>query len=755
MTDKHSYVVITLLVLLLALAPAAVAQAAPSGQTPTPTPEGIDHGGYNIQQSIEIGYRHTDVSGVGADNSMFNTFINLQTGPRLLEQTFSMRSLNRSAGLLFDDLFVNSFGWGGDPNNAARMRMSKYKWYNFSASFRRDQNYFDYNLLVNPLQATPHVNFSPHMFQVRRRMADLNLTLAPQSKFSVRLGYSRNRADGPTLSTIHGAVDGLLSSPWSTTYSNYQVGFDMKFIPKTNISFDQFLEYGKNDTDASLDPFQSLPFQAAVGGFTSLEFGLPPATASSTCVLTNPLGCTGFTSYSRMQRVRTSTPTSQLSFQSHPHQKVELTGRLSYSSTDLSSTYQELFTGYSSRTRETAFNLTGPVAGQRIAVASDLGVTIHITDKLSLSDSFRFLNQRMPVMWTSNNLDTTINARTPANYKLNDCITNAALCTTATIITPYSNFLGQDSKTNTLQFEYQFTPHVGARLGYRYGTRDVNDAAFLPTASAGADTWNLVEHTALFGAWLRPNSNFRTNFEVELTSNGGDGLGPNAGFITRLSPTHQQHYRVRTSYTPVKGFTLGGTVNILENRNGRKDINYLGHNRNLGLSASYHATDKVTLDLSYNYGSYLQNAWMCFVDTGITLPPGTTTWTAATPTLGCPTQSAGASAPNYVYSIFADNTHYGSFLVMFHPVKRVTANLGYGVTKVGGNIQDFTLLQPLGPLSYTYHQPLASFSVELAKNWSWNTYWNYDQYKESDFNGPTLPRYFHDNRATIALRYAF
>ena len=322
MTDKHSYVVITLLVLLLALAPAAVAQAAPSGQTPTPTPEGIDHGGYNIQQSIEIGYRHTDVSGVGADNSMFNTFINLQTGPRLLEQTFSMRSLNRSAGLLFDDLFVNSFGWGGDPNNAARMRMSKYKWYNFSASFRRDQNYFDYNLLVNPLQATPHVNFSPHMFQVRRRMADLNLTLAPQSKFSVRLGYSRNRADGPTLSTIHGAVDGLLSSPWSTTYSNYQVGFDMKFIPKTNISFDQFLEYGKNDTDASLDPFQSLPFQAAVGGFTSLEFGLPPATASSTCVLTNPLGCTGFTSYSRMQRVRTSTPTSQLSFQSHPHQKV-------------------------------------------------------------------------------------------------------------------------------------------------------------------------------------------------------------------------------------------------------------------------------------------------------------------------------------------------------------------------------------------------------------------------------------------------
>ena len=43
----------------------------------------------------------------------------------------------------------------------------------------------------------------------------------------------------------------------------------------------------------------------------------------------------------------------------------------------------------------------------------------------------------------------------------------------------------------------------------------------------------------------------------------------------------------------------------------------------------------------------------------------------------------------------------------------------------------------------------------MAKGWFFNTYWNYDQYNEGSFTGPTAPRYFHDNRATLAVRYAF
>ena len=43
----------------------------------------------------------------------------------------------------------------------------------------------------------------------------------------------------------------------------------------------------------------------------------------------------------------------------------------------------------------------------------------------------------------------------------------------------------------------------------------------------------------------------------------------------------------------------------------------------------------------------------------------------------------------------------------------------------------------------------------MAKNWYFNAYWNYDQYNEKSFVGPTNARYFHDNRTTLAVRYAF
>src|SRR5215471_13777545 len=98
-------------------------------------------------------------------------------------QTLSMQSQNHD-GLLFDNLFIDSFGWGGDPNNALHARFNKNKWYDFNGQFRRDQTDFDYNLLANPLNpptSTPSipVTFSPHSFYTRRRMSDFDLTLLP------------------------------------------------------------------------------------------------------------------------------------------------------------------------------------------------------------------------------------------------------------------------------------------------------------------------------------------------------------------------------------------------------------------------------------------------------------------------------------------------------------------------------------------------------------------------------------------------
>lgn len=773
---RQKLIMTAMLVLALAFSLAAGAQT-----TPTPTqssPEGIDRGGYNIQQSIELGYRFTDITtphNGGDDTAMFNTFINLHQGPRVLEQTFSMRSLENS-GVLFDNFYVNSFGWGGDPNNVVRARVEKNKFYNFNGSFRRDQNFFDYNMLANPmnnpLTAAGLGNFpvlsSPHSFAVTRRAADMNLTILPQSRFTMRLGYSRNRADGPSTISNHEAGDTLMYAPWNTTYQTWNLGFDMKFIPKTNISFDQFLQYGKNDTNNYLDPttgvgsFATFPFAnpTVVGGFPAVEFGLIP---TPSCILATGYAstgnCSGYFNYNREQRLRTSTPTSQLSFQSRPHEKVELTGRFSYSSMDMKGTYDEVFNGLVTRTREKSWTITGPVRSQIITGSGDFGITIHVTDKLSLSNTFRFLNERSPSMFNGAESILAVNGGTATFASCIDPATGKVILGTATTQCKLTNeeitevgHLNQNLKFNTTELAYDFTRAFGARVGYRVGTKAIG-----MFTERGTEAWDITEHTGTFAVWVRPSNQFRANAEFELMSN--------SGVDTRIVPRNQQHYRFRATYQPMKELSLSGTANILENRNGMAEVNYKGHNHNLGFTAIINPSKKFSLDFSYNYSNYIQNAFMCFVDNvnaaqtaagfvapGVAGACPTTGYLYSTPDY---TWSGANPASRYLYSTFEDINHSGSFTVQLHPVQRVTAILGYGFTKVDGSTQQLNQVVGLGPLNYTYHQPLASLSIEMAKNWSFNTYYNYDQYNEGSFTGPTAPRYFHDNRATLAVRYAF
>ena len=243
---------------LFAQTPTASPPPAPTASsTPAPPaePEGVTRGGYQIHSSIELGYRFNDVTGSG---DMYDTLVNLQTGPRILDQTLTMQSVDHQ-GLLFDNLYLNSVGWGGDPNNYMRLRADKNKWYNLQGSFRRDQSFFDYNLLANPLNpsaSTPSIPVlsSPHLFDMTRRMTDVDLTLLPQSVVSFRLGYSHNNMTGPSYSSIHEGTEGSLLQNWNTTMNSYRMGVDFRIAPRTVFSYDQFLDYYKGDTDYQLNP---------------------------------------------------------------------------------------------------------------------------------------------------------------------------------------------------------------------------------------------------------------------------------------------------------------------------------------------------------------------------------------------------------------------------------------------------------------------------------------------------------------------
>ena len=134
-----------------------------------------------------------------------------------------------------------------------RLRIEKNKWYNFVGLYRRDQNFFDYNLLANPLNpvypASPltsnfgYVN-SPHMQETTRNMGDFNLTLFPQSAIRFRLGYSRNDNQGACTSTPR-HLRLWLRQRFPHALRPLQFGMDVRPFKRTTISFDQSFVHDK------------------------------------------------------------------------------------------------------------------------------------------------------------------------------------------------------------------------------------------------------------------------------------------------------------------------------------------------------------------------------------------------------------------------------------------------------------------------------------------------------------------------------
>jgi hypothetical protein len=709
----------------------------------------MTRGGYQIHSSVELGYRTSDVNGSG---DMYDTLVNLQTGPRILDQTLTMQSADHQ-GLLFDNLYLNSVGWGGDPNNYMRLRADKNKWYNLQTSFRRDQNFFDYDLLANPLNpptSTPSIPIqnSPHAFDTTRRMSNVDLTLLPQSTVSFRFGYSHNNMTGPSYSSIHEGTEGSLLQGWNTTMNSYRLGVDFRIAPRTVLSYDQFFDYYKGDTDYQLNPINEalLPTTPASSVSMGLSIDtankepcavvLPATSLVANGILTN-VTCSAYSSYARNQRIRTTTPTERISLRSNYFKKLEVLGSFSYSSATSSTPQDESFAGLITRTNTLAFTGTGTAAANRISDVADIEATLHLTSHLRLIEKFYFWAYRVPQNGNLNELDYSC-AVSPCTLLSLALATPTVPGGTPTIAQSSFN---QTWTRNQTELAWDFSKKAGARVGYRYGDREFNH--FNDYLPGDEDHFVGLEKTALLGLWARPSHALRLNFDLEHTNF-------NSVFV-RLSPRKEGRYRFQTTYTPRSWATLGGSINILQRSNADAETQYVGHSQNYGLTASLAPRERLGMDLAYNFNSVIQNALICFSDTppvGVILP---FVVNANNNNCGGNDTSNNLMANSY----YTNHTNSGMAAIRFQPAKRVTANVGYSITSVDGSVPQFNSLQPVGTLQYKYQQPIANLSVDIGHKWAYNMGWNYYQYGEGSFVGPTEPRYFHANSLTESLRYAF
>ena len=494
--------------LSLMWAPSAKAQSGSlPDQTRTQTADesaGKNQGNYNIQQTVEFGYRD---SMIGGNLNNYNTFEDLSSGVRLFDYTVDMRSINHQ-GILFDNLSFSNFGYGGDPNDVSRLRIEKNKWYDFRALYRRDKDVWNYNLLANPLNpsnftpATPIIN-SPHELALSRRMQDYDLTVLPQSRIRFRVGYSYNVDSGPAFNTVEGGTEPLLLENVRETTNAYRAGMDYRGISRTTVSFDESLIYSKIDNSSADD---NLLYQLSNG--TPVDLGLvfngtspcaKPITNPATTPPTVTSNCNGYLSYSQVENPRSMFPTERFSFQSTYFKNLSMSGSASYSSgNNMVSAFHETINGWATRTVTRGSTTGGPTEAKRISANANWSGDYRVTDKLNIVDEFRYDNWRIPSMWAT--AETSLFATPPGPGQTGLLLpistvtpaTLATVCPTAPYNGPLcpqhnsssgadvtdelvSQFLGQNIRSNTIELKYDITYRISAYAGYMFTARTIAD----------------------------------------------------------------------------------------------------------------------------------------------------------------------------------------------------------------------------------------------------------------------------------------
>jgi hypothetical protein len=679
-------------------------------------------GGYAVQQSVELGGRVADVRG---NQQLYGTLVNLKSGPRLLGEELSMRSTTHIGGL-FDNLYLSSFGFGGDPNDVARLRFEKNKWYNFTGLYRRDENFFDFNLFANPLNLNqgigaalkvnpggfdpttmPWYANSPHLQNITRQMGDFNLTLLPQSAIRFRLGYARNNNAGRLDTTLENPIRTLMTEYDQARSDRYQFGVDIRLLERTSFSFDQFYEHDKVDPNFRDN---NLSFTLGNGG-PPIDIGipLPPSGCTITAGVTFPGGnvlavdpkCSiGLFNFSRSGRVRTGIPTSQLSLQSNYFRKLDITASGTYSSGSSDFLNYQEFADY----RKGVTLLTAGSHTNRVSGNADFGLTYHLTPGWNVSDKFRWLDWRNP--GNSNQTGFTCSAAAAPGLTAGN-----AGCATVSGSDLFTTVLAEREYSNTAKLNWAPSRRLSAYLGYRYGHRELTGAlqgdapnlnsyyladngvaAPLATNTALSANLNIAkidQHTALAGIALRPRVGWRINADVELLS------ADNA--FANISPRHQQRLRANTTYKVNRWASINGGVHFVETRNDFAELvnasvnaanpnlfpttgantvppayGHKDHWRYYSLGASLHPDWRFGFDFGWTYLDQHINSATCVPSTGPTVQ--------ATPALCNGFQAGGLP----LLLDYQERTNTGFASLTVRPVHRVGLSVGYEITSTAG-----------------------------------------------------------------------
>jgi hypothetical protein len=655
----------------------AIASCIAWGQGATPGAQAADAQmsvpqGYSIHQAVDLGGRLNSTAG---SEAMYDSLTNLHTGPRVLNETFEMHALPGQKHTLVDDLKAFGSGFGGDPFSIARLDFSKGKAYEFSALFRRDRKYFDYDLLGNPnipsgqsipigpsnaptgSFAWPQTLQSPFLFNTVRRMTDTSLTLFPLSAWTFRVAYSKSVMEGPSFSP-----SGYQFAKYNAVLQEYQrnssddgiIDVDWKPVPGTKFTYEEQITHYKGDSYFTLNPKALIAQEAdgtpvAINDFDSLapygigacntgsmgsaytsstSYTIFSASTTGNLPVINP-ACAVVTNYLRSQPTRVLFPTEVLRLQSSTIRNISMNGDVRFTDANMNlPNYYDSYQGLNGATRSLTY--TAKASGTRQVLAADYGILWQAVDRFSLAEQISYSTMHQPgtVEFTSG---TTVATPTNPNETINDptLTTTSAAAGASTfegspgIGVAGAGYTGQLYLTNNVTASWDASSRATFSLTYRYQDHAVAEGdphkAPLPVGAVTGGTVTIHENAGVFDAALRPAANWDLNGSVEAA------YDDNA--LTPVSPRQLRHYRVHTIYKPRPWATISGAFSDLERHNNTNNnqaavaanddpyegpLDHVDHSRIVSVGAMLLPNDRYGVDLDYSYSDVYAATNICY-----------------------------------------------------------------------------------------------------------------------------------------------
>ncbi len=785
-------------VMLIATAGFAAAQVtapvAPAPETKFSTPDG-----YTSHHTIDLGGRMTNLSGSGA---MYDTLVNLQSGPRVQGEAFEMHALPGNKHSLADDLSAFGTGFGGDPVIMAKLSASKGKVYEFSGLFRRGRLYSNYDLLANPnipggqsipigpsnaptgSLAWPHVNKSPVMFNIVRRMTDTDLTLRPFDTFTYRFAYSHSTMEGPTLSpsyTLFGMkYNALLRQYERNGNDNFLGAVDWKPSPATKISLEMQANHYKSDTFFTLDPSGFLVQEADgtpayLGNFTSLTpYGiagcnttsmgtaytsstvytiLSPANKPGGLPIINP-ACDVVTSYTRTQPTRIWTPTETIRLQSTAIKNMAMNGNVHYTlGTSSMPNYYESSQGLNGAIRS-ATSTGGYGFAHRAVIGGDYGITWRVSPVFSLADQVNYSSIHEP---SYTFIPVPVTLITPAAP--NQTINYSGPLTAGVGSLPHGNtgalqpnFFGQEYIINSATANWDVSSRARFAFTYRFSNRNIGQGVPhrgpIPIVVSDPVSGNIAitENAGVFNAALHLAKQWDLNGTVEA------GYADNA--FTAVGQRQFRTYRVHTLYKPKTWATVSGSYSDRErhnNTNNNQDvvaagdqnysgpINHVDYFRMGSMGLALTPNEHYGVNLNYTYSDV-------YAATNICYSSGAAAATATTPAIAGAATVTASGAPNLCVGnttwlardFMSAPTQFGMVSFSYNPNDKIHSNVGYTASDVNGSRFFNDARDVNGSMVSLYQSPFVNVSYTMHPGLIWKAQFNYYGYGEGGPSGSPL-----------------